>query len=387
MSIDVLNFLQKMSEAKTPKKDSLGVPGIDAVSHSKQAAKDRTEEENKKQAKNIEDAHIERMRRSLSRIKTEVFDCQGELGPDQFRFCMSQSGKKDLEVSHRTGKKDKHSNIKLELKGKKAGGRTEASQYALALNTELEIPQYDKDNQPVTDESGKQLIASLTPKDYLEANPVPVNKRECLQKCSKIKNTKRKIDCQKKCDVTKDDKVKVGRTDIWNPSTIQPISGRLGILKRSLGLTDVQSREAAKDILAKAKNMRKLRAAQRKDSLKHTIANAIPKLMASLGTHATISGNDENISVIHHYGQDHPDRNALLDLLRLIGLESTHEVSDITGTSGSPHITYPTKDDETGAVKRGSHAMLRISHRSIDNQRKELSKKNAEFLRRLMSGN
>lgn len=106
--------------------------------------------------------------------------------------------------------------------------------------------------------------------------------------------------------------------------------------------------------------------------------------MASTGTHATISGNDDDISVIHHqHGGDedgkgrHEDRDELEHLFGQMGLQATHEPHEITGTSGSPHITYPDAEDN-----RGSHAMLRITHKHTTDEQKQKAKQNAETLKK-----
>lgn len=366
MSVDIFNFLQMLKESSPIE--------IDPVQHTKEHQKQRDANTERISNKDIEDQHIHRIRKALSKFKTEVEDCTKELGPDEFRFCGPQSGKKDLEVSHKHPKGKTHKILKIELKGKKAGGRTEASQYGIPLDKELEVPHYDHEGNPVLDSKGTHQTTKFTPRDYLTGNPTPTNVSDCLKKCTQ-KNPAKKQECEDKCNK------KIGRTDAWNPSATQPgeasdkMSRFEAIFSRVPGTRKLkQWWEARKQALLE----------KRKKGLHHTIQRALPHLLASTGTHATISGNDDDITVIHHqHGGDengkgrHADRDELEHLFGQMGLQATHEPHEISGTSGSPHITYPDADD-----RRGSHAMLRITHKHSTEEQKQKAKQNAETLKK-----
>lgn len=353
----VLLFLKHLSENK---EDAHGNLGVDPASHQKEHQSNLAREEKEKKNKLIEEEHIGRVRRSLLKLgKKEATDCTKILGDNEFRFCQSQSHKKDLEISHKhsTNKNSHYKNLKIELKGKGEKSRTDASHYALPLDNKLNINLYDHTGKPIQNDKGVHQKITFIPRDYLKLNPLPTNVKDCISKCNQNKNKKNKQQCIDMCNTTK---VSKGRTDTFNPKTRQP--GWFEFARRTI------SNGGGTEEVEKLQNEE-----IKRQSIKHTVAKALPYLMGTFGTHATISGNSENIHVIQHYNEKHPDRVTLNDLLLSMGLTTTHESHEITGTSGSPHITYPTS-------VRGSHAILRISHKTSDPIKRKITSSNAMSL-------
>jgi hypothetical protein len=277
MPVDIFTFLNYLQENKT---DSLGNPGVDAVSATNEMNKEKkeettpklTQEEKTEQARKNHEIKIRALLLRKGFTEAEPSDdSKNKLEDTQFSFYDRDTtkGKPDLEVNFE-GKP-----VKIELKGiHETSEHQKQASFTLRHESPIKIP--------VTNKKGEiKDTITLSPSEYHDF-------------------------------ITSENQEEGSSTSRLYGLNFKHLAELLKRFGNNPRIAQIFQRLARKKINEEIK--------------KKQLVSSIPHVLESTGSHFSVIGNTKGVHIVHHTQRD---RNHINKFLNHIGMHATHEPHEV----------------------------------------------------------